>query len=36
MFKHVKKIEVPEKKMNSVRINFQRSQCRISHKRKDC
>lgn len=36
MFKQVKKIEVSEKKENSVRVNCQRSQCRTTHKRKDC
>ena len=36
MFKQVKKIEVPEKKDNLGRVHCQRSQCRTTHKRKDC
>lgn len=36
MFKQIKTITVPEKKVNSVRVHFQRSQCRTTHKRKDC
>lgn len=36
MFKQVKTITVLEKKENSVRVHCQRSQCRTTHKRKDC
>lgn len=36
MFKQVKTITVPEKKENPVRVRCQRSQCRTTHKRKDC
>ena len=36
MFKQVKTIAVPEKKENSVSVRIDRSQCRTTHKRKDC
>lgn len=36
MFKQIKKIEVPEKKENLISVRCQRSQCRTTHKRKDC
>lgn len=36
MFKQLKKIEVPKKKENSAHVLYQRSQCRTTHKRKDC
>lgn len=38
MFENVKKIVLPEKKdtTTSVIIVCQRSQCRTTHKRKDC
>lgn len=36
MFKQIKTITVPEKKEKPVHVIYQRSQCRTTHKRKDC
>ncbi len=38
MFKKVNKIILPKKesKVDSVIVVYQRSQCRTTHKRKDC
>ena len=36
LMRHLDSLDIPEKKENSVRVHCQRSQCRTTHKRKDC